>query len=543
MMINKIIMKNMKSKIKYLLTLVVLISTLSACDENWVDTKPNGEPTTAFFWKSEADVERALTAMYRPLDYEETWGRNLFWMQNASDDLVTGRVRAESDNIKNFNVTGREGGMSGGYNAIYWMMNKANQAIEGLPTATGISEQLRNRALGEAYFIRAFSHFWVAYTWGHKSLGVPFDGPENPEYGKRVPPQMATVMDNYAQIIQDLEKAADLLPLFSAYGSSDYGRAHKAAAWGYMVKVYAYWAQYDPSKWALIPALADKIKNEGGRALIVGKGSGEANYRAVFKVENNWSTEYLWSVTGGVRGGSIFPGVSLENKGWGVFNGWGYFQPTEELYQEYEAGDPRREVTILKFGDKFTYFGKEREYFSTNSLSGFQINKYMEPYSYGSNEEAASNLMINQNGDGPSTRLNLSLLRYAEILLFKAEALIQTGKAGEALAPLNELRARVGLEPLVGTPTMADLKHERRVELACEWSDRLADLKRWGDFDKINMPLHGRIHTNKTDPHSPFTVEVIWPKRSFDPSKHMAWPLNPDEITRSNGAYKQVPGW
>jgi hypothetical protein len=71
MMINKIIMKNMKSKIKYLLTLVVLISTLSACDENWVDTKPNGEPTTAFFWKSEADVERALTAMYRPLDYEE----------------------------------------------------------------------------------------------------------------------------------------------------------------------------------------------------------------------------------------------------------------------------------------------------------------------------------------------------------------------------------------------------------------------------------------------------------------------------------------
>lgn len=531
----------MKLNIKYILTLAITVLVITGCDKNWVDTKPNGEPTTAFFWKSEEDVKRALAAMYRPMDYENTWGRNLYWMQNASDDLVTGRVRAESDNIKNFNITGREGGLANGWNDIYWMLNKANQVIEGVPTAT-VSDAIKNRALGEAYFIRAFAHFWVAYTWGHKNLGVPFDGPENSEYGKRIPPQLASVTDNYSQIIKDLEKAADLLPLFSSYAPNDQGRAHKTAAWGYMVKTYAYWAQYDPSKWALIPALCEKIKNEGGRALINGKGSGKENYRSVFKVENNWGSEYIWSVTSGVQGGSIFPGVCLENKGWGVFNGWGYFQPTQELYNEYEPSDPRREVTILKFGDKFTYFGKERTYFSTNSLSGFQINKYMEPYGYGSNEQAGTNSMINQSGDGPSTRLNLSLLRYAEILLFKAEALIQLGKNTEAASPLNELRIRVGLSPLTSA-TMANLKHERRVELACEWTDRLADLKRWGDFEKINMPLHGRIHSNKTDPSSSFEVKEIWPARQFNSAKHMAWPINPDEISRSNGAYKQTPGW
>ncbi|CAG4994507.1 SusD-like protein [Dyadobacter sp. CECT 9275] len=531
----------MKFNLKYTLALAVSLLTITGCGENWVDTKPNGAATTAFFWKSEEDVKRGLAAIYRQMDNENTWGRNLFWMQDASDDIVPGRVRAESDNIKNFNITGREGGMANGWNDVYWMMNKANQAIEGLPTAT-VSDALKNRALGEAYFIRAFSHFWIAYLWGHKNQGVPFDGPENPEYGKRIPPQLPSVTDNYAQIIKDLEKAAELLPLFSTYGSADQGRAHKVAAWGYMVKTYAYWAQYDPSKWALIPALADKIKNEGGRALITGKGSARENYQAVFKIENNWSSEYIWSVTSGVQGGSIFPGVTLENKGWGIFNGWGYFQPTEELYQEYEATDPRREVTILKFGDKFTYFGKERAYYSTNSLSGFQNRKYMEPYSYGTNEVASTNTMINQNGDGPSTRLNLPLMRYAEILLFKAEALIQQGKSAEALAPLNEIRARVGLAPLTSA-TMADLKHERRVELACEWTDRLADLKRWGDFDKINAPLHGRIHTNKTDPASPYEIKVIWPARTFDPAKHIAWPINPDEVSRSNGAYKQTPGW
>jgi len=532
---------NMKLNIKYIFTVAVLALSMTGCSDEWVDTKPNGEPTTAFFWKSEDDVNKAVAAMYVPMSYESTWGRNLFWMQNASDDVVTGRVRAESDNIKNFNITGRESSIAGCWTDLYFMMNKANQVIAGIPTSSGVSEEVKNRALGEAYFVRAFSHFWIAYSWGHKDQGVPFDGPESAEYGTRIPPQLPSVMDNYAQIVSDLQKAADLLPLFSAYGSADQGRAHKAAAWGYLVKTYAYMAQYDATKWALIPDLCDKIKTEGGRALITGQGSAKENYQAVFTVANNWGSEYIWSVNSGIQGGSIFPGVSLENKGWGIFNGWGYFQPTEELYDAYEATDPRREVTILKFGDKFTYFGVERSYYSTNSLSGFQIRKYMEPYSYGSDENPGTNLMINQNGDGPSTRLNLPLMRYAEILLFKAEALIQQGKGTEAAAPLNEIRARVGLAP-IQNPTMATLKHERRVELACEWTDRLADLKRWGDYDQINAPLHGRIHTNKTDPASAYEVKVIWPARNFSASK-LAWPINPDEVSRSNGAYKQTPGW
>ena len=241
-------------------------------------------------------------------------------------------------------------------------------------------------------------------------------------------------------------------------------------------------------------------------------------------------------------GGSEFPGVVLENKGWGVFNGWGYFQPTEELYEEYEANDPRREVTILKFGDEFTFFGVTRRYYSTNSLSGFQINKYMEPYSYGQNEETGTNEYINQNGDYPTTCLNLSLMRYAEILLFKAEALLMQNKPGEAAIPLNEVRIRVGLDP-IDNPTLDDLKHERRCELACEWTDRCQDLKRWGDYDKLRMALHGRSHSDKTDPDSPYTIVETWPARSFDPAKHIVWPYSPDEIANSNGTYSQNYGW
>ncbi len=254
---------------------------------------------------------------------------------------------------------------------------------------------------------------------------MPYDAVENAEFGTRILPQLPSVTDNYAAIAADFQKAAELLPLFETYTAADQGRAHKAAALGYLVKTLAYWAQYDNSKWALIPDICDQIKNECHRALITNAGTPAKNYQAVFKIANNWSSEYIWSVTSGTQGGSEFVGVVLENKGWGIYNGWGYFQPTEELYDEYEATDPRRETTILKFGDKFTYFGEERLYYSTNSLSGFQINKYMEPYTYGSNSESGTNPNINQNGDYPTTQLNLPLMRYAEVLLFKAEALIQ----------------------------------------------------------------------------------------------------------------------
>lgn len=523
---------------------IILFATLllNACKKDWIDTKPNGTPTVAFFWKTNEDIQNAVKAMYAPFANESTWGRDLFWMQIAGDDLIVGRSNANANNIKNLIPTGREGYMAQGWVDLYHMINMANQIIQGAPTATEASDSIKNQALGEAYFIRGFAHFWVAYLWGSDKQGVPFDGPENAEYGNRIPPQSATVMDDYKQIIQDLQKAADLLPYFEQYSSGDYGHAHKVAAWGYMVKTYAYWAQYDASKWALIPKLCDSIKNQGHRALITGKGSGLANYQAVFKIENNWSSEYIWSVNSGVLGGSEFPGVVLENKGWGIYNGWGYFQPTEELYDAYEPNDPRRQVTILSYGDKFTFFGETRQYFSTNSLSGFQINKYMEPYSYGSDGKSSTNLMVNQNGDYPTTRLNLPLMRYAEILLFKAEAYLRMNQPQLAAAPLNEVRERVGLKAIVN-PDMDDLKHERRCELACEWTDRFADLKRWRDFDKINAAQHGRAYVNKSDPNSSYSIYEVWPARSFDPNKDMVWPINPDEILNSAGAYKQNAGW
>jgi starch-binding outer membrane protein, SusD/RagB family len=98
---------------------------------------------------------------------------------------------------------------------------------------------------------------------------------------------------------------------------------------------------------------------------------------------------------------------------------------------------------------------------------------------------------------------------------------------------LNAVRNRAGLLGKTNA-TMADLKHERRVELAGEWADRHFDLVRWKDAQAAYaQPLHGRIHTNQSDPDSPYTVSVVWPARVFDPVKNAVWPIPPQEIANS----------
>lgn len=208
-----------------------------------------------------------------------------------------------------------------------------------------------------------------------------------------------------------------------------------------------------------------------------------------------------------------------------MYNGWGYYMPTKELYDAYLPGDKRREATILKPGDQFTFFGQLKTYSSTNSLSGFQFRKYMEPFSYAN----PIGTYISSNGDHPTTSLNVPLLRYAEVILIKAEAMLMQQKNADVW--INMIRNRAGLAS-VQNADMTELKLQRRLELAGEWADHHRDLVRWGDAQAAYAkPLHGADGS------------VIWPARNFNPAVHNVWPVPQTEIDNSNGVIKQNEGW
>ena len=514
-------------KKRYLqLGVVILALLFTACSDDFTEVTPQGSATGTNFWTTVDDAQDAVNAMYYPLADEEMFGRGFMWYINASDDMVTGRVKADADNIKNFKVTGDEGYAGNLFSQLYVIIGEANKIIANVPDMD-ITDSQKQQFTGEAYFMRGFSYFWLASCYGNDvSGGVPIVTEENMDETRFTRP--ASVVDNYSQIVSDLTIAAQRLPLVTEYNSDNLGRANKDACYAYMAKTCLYWAQYDDSQWQNVITYCDDVTNSGSGRALINTGDPSSDFKSVFKYQNDFSTEYIWSVTSGVSRGSKLPGVMLENKGWGVYNGWGYYMPTAELYEAFEDGDYRRSATILNFGDEFKFFGESRRYYSTNSASGFQFNKYMDIFSY---DDPIGSGLLNANGNALYSVEDVPLLRYAEVLLMKAEAEIMLNRSGDA--EINAVRERAGLAGKTNC-TLADLKHERRVELAGEFSNRHRDLVRWGDAGAVYaQPLHGYIHTDKTNPDSPYSRDIIWQKRTYDPAVNNVWPIPNTDVASS----------
>ncbi|HEY4786750.1 MAG TPA: RagB/SusD family nutrient uptake outer membrane protein [Bacteroidales bacterium] len=519
----------MKNKIFPIICASLLLFVVS-CKNDFLQYTQSGAASTDNFWKTESDAKLAANGLYSFLTNDDIVGRGFMWYIDACDDMVVGRDKAQAVNMKNFVDAGSNSYTSLNWPTMYQIIKRANDIIIHVPQMD-ISQDVKNSVLGQAYFFRAWAYMWLASRYGDQRAGLPIVEPTlSVNIDSLDIPRAKNVSVNYLYCINDWKKAASLLPYFDELGTADYGRPHKTACWAYIAKAYLYNAEWDASSYAHVVDYADSVIESGKHALL-------ANYGDVFKIANNWSKEYIWSFVSNNIAGSITPSVFLENKGWGKYNGWGYWHATLELYNEFEANDPRREVTILKYGDKFVYFGDTMRYWSTNNRTGFQFNKFMDPFR---DSDPVGHNIINPNGDEPTTTLNVPLIRYAEVLLFKAEGLIMQGKNGDE--PLNEVRARVGLPPKTNA-TMDDLKHERRVELAGEWADRHYDLVRWHDAEKVYaQPLHGQIHTDLTNPDSPYTIQEVWPVRKFDPVINHVWPIPPAEIQASK-VLKQNEGY
>lgn len=506
----------MISRFKYFILAATL--GLTACSKQ-LDIIPEGAPSAQNFWKTKEDAVKAQAGMYANYHAEEFYGRGMFWFINASDDMVTGRNKPEGDNIKDFN----RNYIGGGYTETQWslryaIIKRANDIIINVPNIT-MDENLKKAIIGDAYFNAGLVYFQLAANYGNSKAGVPI---VKPDADPAIPvPRAANVNENYDYIIDLFLKAADQLPVFTQMAAADYGKAHKTAAWAYLSKVYLYKKDY-----ANAAKYADMVITSGQHKLV-------DNFADVFKAANNWSKEYIWSVVctpsgGGTGWGSKLPGVMLTNKAWGIYNGWGYYLPTKELYDSFETGDLRREASILKTGDKFMFFGAERTFTKdAGATSDYQFKKYMEPFSYANPIPNH----VNPNGDNGTTDLNVPLMRFAEVLLIKAEAAINISGAGAGDTELNMIRKRANLEPKTGM-TITDLKRERRNELAGEWADRHRDLVRWGDAEAVyKLPLHDS------------GGNVIWKSRAFNPQVHDVWAVPQREIDNSGGLIKQNPGW
>lgn len=547
-------------KIKnYIVALALPVLLLSACSD-FLDVQSEGDATITSYFNNDQQAIDAITALYKPLHRETSFGRDLFWEQGAACDVVWGRSRA-FPTLATFAYTGDESPLTANFTLFYEVIAYANWVIQELldkQNSTTLTA-IESRSLGEAYFMRGMAHFIIAYRYGTGQQGVPFvryeDFPDG-GYDNSILPQQASVTDNYGYIIEDMDNAIAYLPEFEEYEDEDKdkGRAHQAAAVAYKAKVYAYWATWDASQWNNVISMVNLLESNYKRDLA-------ATFAEIFSSDyaDFWNAEYIWSIPseGGANGGgSEFPGVVLENKGWGTYNGWGQNKPSYDIYEEMlkdGEGNERLIRSILEYNQEFRFWGETRRFYSTSDIeAGFMINKYMDPFKYA---DAANAGYVNTNGDWPTARLNFPLVRFAEMLLLRAEAYLMTGQADKAKTDLNRIRTRSNLSLIDHVPTMADLYHERRCELAFEFTDHLFDLKRWHRSSdatikalaatELNAHPRVRKYSDRSDPGSAFQIadyEDYKNKETYQ-DYMMVFPYPSNEITKSNGKLTQNDGY
>ena len=477
-----------------LIALSVVALAFTSCAD-FLNTSTQGNPTVDSYFTNDQQAIQAVLSLYSRLPQEQVYGRNIFWEQGSANDIVYGRSTDYDATLPLLNASGDENRLTSIYGYVHQWVASAHwviQELEAKKAAQGLSE-IETRSLGEAYFLRGLWHFIGAYRYGKGDLGFPYkpwDEYEN-GYNNEMPPQLKSVTENYAYIVSDMEKAEALLPwagsITSTYAPEDRGRAHKASACAYIAKVNAYWGTWDDSRWDEVIKAVNRLETVYGRDL-------NASFSQLWTCDSDnwWNKECLYSFpsTGGKVGGPVeFGGIVVENKGWGKFNGWGQMKPTLEIYNEMaednnqgvdengkEIKNERLAKSILEYGDEFTYFGEKKLFYNAEDyISGFQINKYMEALEPADPEGMGT---LVPNADWPCTKVNFHILRFADVLLLRAEAYLNKGDEPAARADINRVRTRCALTPIT-TATWDALYHERRCELAFEMADHLFDLKRW----------------------------------------------------------------
>jgi hypothetical protein len=481
---------------KYIILIAAMFFSV-ACSNNFLDKAPLDTINTANFFQTKEDAIAAINGAYQPLQWPKLYNMRMWTTDIMAGNSIVGAGGGtdgiETQDEANFVTTTDNPGVLDLWRGPAPGILRCNIVLQKVPDMN-IDKDLKNRIIGEAKFLRGLYYFILVRFFGDVPL---ITVPQEP--GDDLRPKRTDKAKVYEQIIADLTDAEQLLPPRSDYSGNDVGRASKGAAAGLLAKVYLTLGEWDK-----VVSLANEVESLG-YAL-------NPNYADNFDVNNKNSVESLFEIQYTANAGegfwdnknqaswlSTFTGPRNSNM---VAGGWGWNQPTQEFVDSYEPGDLRKDVTILYDGcPQFDGMDYDPGYSNT----GYNLRKFLVTKSIAPTYD--------------SSPMDFPVLRYADVLLMKAEALNNLGKTSEAEAPLNEVRARAGLPAVTGL-SQADFKakvlHERRMELAFEG-------QRWFDLIRVDNGDYGLnfLHSiGKVNATSKFLLLPI-PQKEIDANPNL----------------------
>src|SRR5690606_33549438 len=335
--------------------------------------------------------------------------------------------QAWMDDVANYNFTPENGAFAGIWKYNYEGISRSTTAIFQLTDPTTLAalklpEAQRTRLLAEASFLRAFFYFDLVKLFGDVPLLLKPLSNFNEAYEVAV---RANKTDVYAQIKEDLKAAIAGLPNSRFASESEKWRVSKGAAMALAAKGALF-----EENWKEVIAQVAAIEQLGFYDL-------NTNYFDAFDESKAYTEKeniFIYDHQSGMQ--------PSRGNGFTALIGWGFMAPTTNFLNAFEAGDPRKDSTV-NVADQIIY-----------KLLG------------------AKNGNFKGNDNSPVNRI---FIRYADVLLWKAEAYIKDGQIPAGIAIINKIRQRARASNhsiLADRPATTDanqamqwLQHERRVEL------------------------------------------------------------------------------
>ncbi len=579
---------------KYNYLLIVFLILLSACQEDFLDSKPKGKLSDELL-DSPDGIEALCTAAYSALAGPE--GSDLAFL-SPTTNWIYGEVRSENaykggggiGDIWEYNAfetfTGvfpTNGLLDRKWYHMYISVQRANSAIRRLNAVSEEDVPLKNVRLGEMRFLRAHFYFELSRLFNH----IPYFD-ENVKITDYV--NISNVEFTRDQILEkiaaEFAAAADLLPATQP----EEGRATKYAAKAYQAKVTLYRAykqndnntiaSIDRSLLNQVVSLCDEIETNGGYGLL-------SDFQFLSEVEHENSQESVFAVQYSINDGTTNGRINWSNllnapKG-PAYSGDGFFQPSQNLVNSYKtdanglpAMDTYNNSNLMTIQDGFDNSVDPRLDFTVGRIgirwknyagSPYSENWAREPATYGYYHtkkflvSPESPYMVKGWPWGGSA-LNFDIIRYADVLLWKAEALIELGRQNEAVGLINRVRERAKnskyvlawnntsntdyaanykielYKPGVNCNWTQDfarkaLRFERKLELAME-GERFFDLVRWG--------VAADVLNNEYFPKEKL-LRTYLQNSTFVAGRDEYFPIPENQINFSGGLYKQNPGY
>lgn len=554
-------------------TIILSIATIcsfNSCD--FLDQAPQGilDEEQA---KNPTSVEGLVTAAYSSLGNDHYDKPFSLWPYGnvRSDDAYKGG-NDETD-IVNFhfyeiseNIKTDFGEADGLWFFLYKAISRTNSALSVLADIDERNYAMKNIRMGEMYFLRGHFYFILKVVFGH----IPFVDENTPLISYDKIPNTLSNDEQWAFICSDFKKAYDLLP----ESQPQIGRVNRIAAAAYLSKSYLYKAYRQDEKNNMTGIDMEDLN----KVLLFSDVVMYSNYG----LEDDYAYNFL---PGSFQNGkeSIFAVQYSKDDGtmFGRLN-WGdvlslpmglgccdFHKPSQNLVNAFKTTDglPDFDHFDDRNYDKNTDYTDPR-LFHTVALPGlpykynqdliYEENWNRNPVVYGlyaslkENVDPSCDCFQNVSPFYGNSK-NRIVLRFADILLIRAEALIELSREQEALPLINQLRERaqnsLSYIPYATNAKISlyqdgincqwtnefareALRWERRLEMAMEGS-RFFDLVRWGIAEQV---MNGYFKTESAQ-------RTFLSAGKFDKNKDEYIPIPQQQINFTQGIYQQNWGW